>query len=208
MNTKTCKGCGWVHPLKTPYGTCRFCGTAFTENVCSRCNEYSQDIIPSTTLCRKCFNKRRSEYNQKNKIYLTTDDYQKQYRRRCKEADERFAAWLNQIKELNVHTLTEEEWLDACRYFNGCALCNSDQIDARGYFIRFEDGGKYNVCNVIPLCDKCATSLKYQSNPFRQMNPYINRNLATYRGLSKDNLERVAEYLQQKIRGVTNERPE
>ena len=101
--------------------------------------------------------------------------------------------------------MTEDEWLDACRYFGGCALCDSDSIDARGYFIRFEDGGKYNACNVIPLCDTCATTLKYQSNPFRQMNPYINRNLATSRGCSTTKLEKVAEYLQGKMGGLKNE---
>ena len=203
MNTKTCKGCGWIYPLITPYSTCRFCGRAFTEGTCSICKEPSDDIIPGTKLCRKCYNKRNGVYQKR--VMHTTDDNQKYYRRLCKEADERFAAWIEQLKSITTHTLTEDEWMESCRYFGGCSLCNSDQIDARGYFIRFEDGGKYNACNVIPICDKCATALKYQSNPFRQMNPIINRNLATSRGYSLEKLEKVAEYLQSKIGGIDNE---
>lgn len=203
MSTKTCKKCGWVYPLVTPYSTCRFCGMSFTQGICSVCGEYSDDIIPSTKLCRKCYNKRNGVYQKR--VIKTTDDNQKTYRRLVKEADERFAAWLGRLSKIKTHTLTDEEWLEACRYFDGCALCDSDSIDARGYFIRFEDGGKYNACNVIPVCDKCATEIKYQSNPFRQMNPTLNRNLATSRGLSLAKLERAAGYLQSKMEGVENE---
>ena len=202
MNTKTCKGCGWEYPLVTPYASCRFCGKTFTQGICAMCNEYSDDIIPGTKLCRSCYNKRNGLY--KKRMVRTTDDNQKYYRRVVKEADERFAAWQARLGNIRTHTLTESEWLEACSYFDGCALCGSDSIDARGYFIRYEDGGKYNACNVVPLCDKCATELKYQSNPFRQMNPTINRNLATSRGLSLEKLERAAEYLQAKMEVVEN----
>lgn len=203
MNTKTCKKCGWVYPLETPYKSCRFCGMAFTNGTCSTCGEDSDDIIPGTRLCRKCYNKRSYMYHKRSGH--AAEDSRNHYRRICKKADERFAAWKDSLKSITTHSLTEDEWLDACRYFGGCALCDSDSIDARGYFIRFEDGGKYNACNVIPLCDTCATTLKYQSNPFRQMNPYINRNLATSRGCSTAKLEKVAEYLQGKIGGLKNE---
>lgn len=203
MSTKTCKKCGWVYPLVTPYSTCRFCGMSFTQGICSVCGEYSDDIIPSTKLCRPCYNKRNGVYQKR--VVRTTDDNQKTYRRLAKEADDRFAAWLDELGKIKTHTLTEDEWLEACRYFGGCALCDNESIDARGYFIRFEDGGKYNACNVIPVCDKCATEIKYQSNPFRQMNPTLNRNLATSRGLSLAKLERAAGYLQSKMRGVEDE---
>ena len=203
MSTKTCKKCGWVYPLVTPYSTCRFCGMSFTQGICSVCGEYSDDIIPSTKLCRPCYNKRNGVYQKR--VVRTTDDNQKTYRRLAKEAYDRFAAWLDELGKIKTHTLTEDEWLEACRYFGGCALCDNESIDARGYFIRFEDGGKYNACNVIPVCDKCATEIKYQSNPFRQMNPTLNRNLATSRGLSLAKLERAAGYLQSKMRGVEDE---
>lgn len=203
MNTKKCKKCGWEYPFITPYPSCRFCGTWFTVGICKVCGEYSDDIIPSTKLCRTCYNKRNGVYQKR--VKRTTEDNQKKYRRLVKEADDRFAAWTKRLSEIKTHTLTEDEWLEACRYFGGCALCANDSIDARGYFVRFEDGGKYNACNVIPVCDKCATEIKYQSNPFRQMNPTLNRNLATSRGLSLAKLERAAGYLLSKMEGVENE---
>ena len=202
MNTKTCKKCGWVYPKVTPYTTCRFCGMSFTEGTCKKCGDYSYDILPGTGWCRTCYNARQLVY-QKGRDQ--SESNRKVYEARCKEADERFAAWTGQLRAIKTHTLTEDEWMEACRHFGGCALCGADSIDARGYFIRFEDGGNYNACNVIPLCDKCATALKYQSNPFRQMNPYINRSLAVWRGLSVDRLNKVAEYLQEKIGGIDHE---
>lgn len=203
MNTKTCKKCGWVYPKVTPYSSCRFCGMAFTEGTCKHCGEYSYDLVYGSGLCRTCYNKR--VYSYQKGTARVANERKKHYERLCANADKRFADWVQQLKAAKTHSLTEEEWMEACRYFGGCALCGSDSIDARGYFIRFEDGGNYTACNVIPLCDKCATDLKHQSNPFRQMNPIINRNLAVSRGLSLDKLNRVAEYLQTKIGRVDNE---
>ena len=202
MNTKTCKKCGWVYPKVTPYSSCRFCGMAFTEGTCKKCGEYTYDLIPGTGLCRTCYNKRQLTYNRTASKAAAAERHR---RKIIKEADDRFAAWTQRLKQINMHTLTEEEWMEACNYFGGCALCGSDSIDARGYFIKFEDGGKYNACNVIPLCDKCATDLKRQTNPFRQMNTEINSNLAVSRGLSFKKLNKAAEYLQTKMEGVDNE---
>lgn len=67
----------------------------------------------------------------------------------------------------NMHTLTEEEWLEACRYFEGCAYCGSEDISTRGFLIPFKDGGEYAAWNVLPLCDKCGTRSIRQPNIFR-----------------------------------------
>lgn len=203
MNTKTCKKCGWVYPLITPYASCRFCGTRFTEGICTKCKEYSDDLVYNTSYCRSCYNK--MAYQRQKGAKSTAEKHRRHYRRVCDEADRRFAEWVQKLKSIKTHTLTEGEWLEACRYFNGCALCGADDIAARGYFIRFEDGGTYTACNVIPLCDKCATDLKFQSNPFRRLNPQINRNLATSRGLSLERLNKVADYLQSKMGGRVDE---
>lgn len=192
-----------MYPVDTPYTTCKFCGTPFTEGVCKVCGKYSNEMVPRTSLCKDCFNKRRRLYGQYR--VRTTDQNIAHYRRLCKEADERFAAWTKQLKSIKTHALTEEEWLAACKYFGGCALCDSESIDARGYFIDFKDGGRYNACNVIPLCEKCATELKYQHNPFKRLNQYTNSSLKVVRGLSVDKLNRVADYLQGIIGGISNE---
>lgn len=203
MNTKTCKKCGWVYPYITPYKSCRFCGMSFTDGICAECGEASNDLIPGTSLCRECYNRRNRVYQKR--VVRTTDDNQKHYRRICEEADKRFATWTEQLKSITTHTLTEAEWMECCRYFNGCAFCDSDSIDARGYFVRFEDGGKYNACNIIPLCETCATAIKKQPNHFRRMNPYINRSLDVVRGCSIDKVDKAVEYLQSKIEEVKNE---
>ena len=203
MNTKTCKNCGWVYPLVTPYSSCRFCGRGFTEGICAKCGTHSQDIIVPTNLCRSCYNERNRKYQKR--VVHTTEERMRYYKRLCAEADEQFAKWLETLKSIKTHTLTEDEWLEACKHFGGCAACNSESIDARGYFIRFEDGGKYNACNVIPLCEKCATAFKKQPNPFRQMHPQINRNLIANRGMSLDKLHNIVDYLQSKIGGIVDE---
>lgn len=203
MNTKTCKKCGWVYPAKTPYTTCRFCGRAFTDGICRICGEPTDDLIPGPNMCRKCYNKQNAIYQKR--VVRTTDERQKHYRQLSKDVEDRFNKWCERLKGIRTHTLTEAEWLEACGHFGGCALCDNEDISARGYFIAFEDGGRYNACNVIPLCEKCATDIKYQTNPFRRLNPTLNRNLATSRGLSVEKLERAAEYLQSKMEDIVDE---
>lgn len=202
MNTKTCKGCGWVYPLITPYATCRFCGRSFTEGICPKCGKYSDDLISGYNICRACL------LAYKRTLPKTPDDPASQRARHakmCKAIDDRFKKWCERLKGISTHTLTESEWLEACRYFNGCAFCDNEEVSTRGYFIRFEDGGKYNACNVVPMCEKCATEHKIQHNPFRRLNPSLNNNLELRRGLSKAKLENVVDYLQAKMEGIENE---
>lgn len=203
MNTKTCKKCGWVYPKVTPYTSCRFCGLAFTNGTCKKCGEYTEDLIPGNGLCRTCYNKRHAIYQKK--VYVDPEHHNDYRKRLYVVSDNKFAEWTARLKSIKTHTLTEDEWMEACRYFKGCALCNIESIDARGYFVRFEDGGKYNACNVIPLCDKCATELKYQHNPFRRINTMFNSSLDLVRGISTDKLNKAADYLQRKMEGAENE---
>lgn len=197
MNTKTCKKCGWVYPAYTDANICRFCKEPFTEGICKSCREFSTDIFNGTGMCRKCY---REYCNVRGRAYSI-----ERYRRNISKAEERFSNWLENLNNVKTHVLTEEEWMEACRYFDGCALCGSHDIATRGYFVRFEDGGRYNACNVVPTCEICATSLKKQPNPFIQMDPNLNRNLAVGRGLSLANLNNTASYLQAKIEGALHE---
>jgi len=77
--------------------------------------------------------------------------------------------WLALCNKQPMQILTEEDWLEACNYFNKCALCTEQEIDVRKFFIRFEDGGKYTPWNIIPACELCATDLRIQHNPFRYL---------------------------------------
>ena len=73
-----------------------------------------------------------------------------------------FNEWRDLILKIpkNYPTLTEAQWMEAVKYFNGCAICGSESIDTRGYFIPFKSGGRYCDWNVIPMCEKCATNAK------------------------------------------------
>lgn len=195
---------------------CRFCGRYFTEGTCIICGEYCYDIVPGVGQCKKCYDaKQACRYidipkpapkRRPRKIYNDGKSYSmRAYERRTKAADERYEAWIKRLTSIQTHTLTEDEWLRACSYFGGCALCGSESIDTRGYFIRFKDGGRYNACNIIPLCESCATSVKRQPNLFRQMNPAINRNLAVSKGLTLARLENTAKYLQNIMEVIENE---
>lgn len=62
--------------------------------------------------------------------------------------------------------LTEEQWIKAVKHFGGCALCKSESVDARWYFIPFQEGGRYCAFNVIPVCEKCAHKTRVNTNYF------------------------------------------
>lgn len=190
MVNKTCKGCGWVYPPSYNEARCRFCGTAFEERVCPECGKLGKPY--KNAYCRDCYNKLQREG--------THDERMLRYRaKRIKSVEEQYAEWLEQIKDMPFTPLTEEQWLTACRYFGGCALCDTSEIEARGYFIRFEDGGKYTAWNILPLCEKCATELKKQHNPFRRLDTQLNGNLPQCRGVNLKKLRRATKYLQERI---------
>lgn len=83
--------------------------------------------------------------------------------------EEQYNEWLKRIAAVpkNYPTLTEEQWMKACRHFNGCAKCGDENIEARGFFISFKNGGRYCDWNIIPLCSRCAADWNIAKNPFR-----------------------------------------
>lgn len=146
MNTKTCKHCGWVYPITQPGTKCKMCGTPFEIVMCSKCGKPTpvESMQPGTCMCRSCRNAvERATINRSNAFY--------------REVFDDWIAAINAIPR-SYGTLTEQQWLDACRYFDGCAKCGSKDIDTRGFFIGAELGGRYCDWNVIPLCEKCAGS--------------------------------------------------
>ena len=112
-------------------------------------------------------------------------EYAKWRRRRVYD---RFDAWLELITFVKkpLITLTEAQWLNACRYFNGCAFCESEIIDTRALFIPFKNGGKYCDWNVVPQCQKCANRRILKNNPFTSMQNYKK---------DRERLERIVNYL-------------
>ena len=145
MTTKTCEKCGYTTGIRDPQKRCPVCNTRFRYGICSCCGEPSRFYHPHGCMCKFCYDTTCRQPNA---------DAEAKDRRRAE-----YQAWLDKIKLIpkDYPTLTEEQWLEAVKYFNGCAMCGDESIDARQYFIPFEYGGKYCDWNVLPVCSKCAT---------------------------------------------------
>ena len=152
MDTKTCSKCGWVVAMRDPSNYCPVCGTAFEYRICSMCGKVYK-MWARRSVCKECYRKYVDVGNGKAMIA----------RRRAV-----YAEWLEKVRKVptDYPKLTEEQWMEAVRHFNGCALCKNESVDTRGYFIPFKDGGRYCDWNVIPLCSDCALTLKTNLNWF------------------------------------------
>lgn len=159
MNTKTCKKCGWVYPITQRGSKCKICGEPFDIVVCGTCGKVvsGKDRVPNWTMCKACHNAQEREHM---KVYNA---------KRNAGFVDKYNAWLDRIAKIpkTYHALSEEQWMRACRHFNGCAQCGDENIEARGFFIQFSEGGRYCDWNILPMCQRCASELKKQVNPFR-----------------------------------------
>ena len=152
--------------------TCAVCGA----------QKPNKDFVPRSNVCKAC------KLNYKNlywKLHLM-------------EQDKMFDDWIAKIKQVpkDYPTLTEEQWLEVCMHFGGCARCQSSEVDTRGFFISAKLGGRYCDWNIIPLCEKCAGSWDLDKSVFRytEKKAYNTKNLS-YR----DCLEKIITYLGGKL---------
>lgn len=191
MNTKKCSKCGWEYPIDWPGRRCRFCQELFADGPCSHCGKIAK---LHNGVCRACETIQHREWREG----------------RISNADKAYKDWLKKISKLPYpfKTLTEDDWMNACKHFGGCAYCGDDNIDARSMFIHFKDGGRYCTWNVIPACEKCETARKSTLNPFLRMDDSYNRcpsNSAKKHGFTLDRLQAIVDYLQSKMEELTNE---
>lgn len=176
----TCPTCGHVYPWQVPRSMCRYCKTEFTRGTCYVCREYKDHIRHGK--CRECSN----EINSRSS------------KRQAANAAQEYAEWVNKITSVPkpLKTLTEDDWLYACSYFNGCAICGEDTIDARVLFVPGHRGGTYTMYNVIPACEKCATAhnqtAAYKNNPFSAL-------YGKYTRANRERLETLKKYLQERL---------
>lgn len=154
MNTKTCKNCGWVYPITQPGRRCLICGELFDIVICTVCGEPTpkEEISGRTLWCKACTNARDANAKAQHRQELVDE----------------FDVWIGKIKSVpkDYPTLTEQQWLEACVFFDGCARCHSDEIDARGFFVGAKLGGRYCDWNIIPLCEKCAVNWNLTKSAF------------------------------------------
>ena len=189
MNTKKCSKCGWEYPIDWPGRQCRFCQEPFKDGPCSCCGKLSDNL--HNGICRTC-------HTAQHKVWRMG---------RRETANTAHAEWLKKIasQPYPYSTLTEDQWLEACKHFGGCAYCGSSDIDARSMFIPFKEGGRYCAWNIIPACEKCETARKATPNPFLRMDEGLLRsqtNSARKYGYTLENLHRIVDYLQSKMEEV------
>ena len=189
MCTKTCKNCGWEFPGSFVGRKCNICGAPFDMATCIKCGDTkpSKEFFNNSNICMTCWLKYKKDYWDKH----------------LQQLDKRFADWLVKVRSVpkNYPTLTEEQWLEACRHFNGCARCNSSVVDTRGFFVGSELGGKYADWNIIPLCERCANSWNLSKSVFRYTEKRMyNNKKPEYR----DCLENIMKYLGGKLDDAIN----
>ncbi len=148
MPTKTCKKCGWVMDLYDPTSRCPICKTKFEQGVCAICGEVKPYYRENRNVCKHCYDTVTRMPKDNLSMYNRRKDFYKEW-----------LGWVSQVPK-DYPTLTEEQWLSAVSHFGKCALCHNELIETRGYFVPFDKGGRYCDWNVIPVCFKCATSMK------------------------------------------------
>ena len=159
---------------------------------CTKCGEVkpAEQFLKGRKVCKAC----KQKYKQRLR-----DEY-------LDRLDEQFNEWLEKIRSVpkDYPSLTEAQWIEACNRFGGCARCGSEDIDSRGFFVGAQLGGRYCDWNVIPVCEKCATSWDLiNSSAFR----YIEKRAYNDKNLNyKKCLANIVEYLGGKLDNATNKK--
>ena len=154
MCIKTCPNCGWQYPSNYTRAICTICGYKFSEQKCSKCGKVKpvEEFAADRPICKDCMRNYK-----RNQWHVFSDKLKAE-----------FNEWLEKIKAVpkDYPTLTEEQWIEACRYFGGCARCGSKDIDTRGFFVHAKLGGRYCDWNILPLCEKCANHWDTERSAF------------------------------------------
>lgn len=202
LKTKRCPKCGWEYAFSNPLKRCRFCNTPIREGICSKCGNPSDNIEIQTGLCLDCY---RPVSRNKSK---------RAYNAQSAAVKEDFNEWLALIRKVpkNYPTITEAQWLEVCAYFDGCALCKSEHINTRGFFIAFKFGGRYCAWNVIPLCEDCAKKFRALQNPFRVMHRRLGEpgggsdRVSEHWHNSEKRLQKIIAYLRPRLEEAANDK--
>ena len=188
MPSRVCKKCGWEVDRKSTLRSCPVCSTKYDEGYCAICGAYctGKDYM-KYAYCRDCY----------NEVY-GAPTRTRQYKEGVEATRNAFEDWMNKIAKVptTYPTLTEEQWLEVCRHFGGCAICGDIDISARAFFIPFKDGGRYCDWNIIPMCEAC--SIKWQTfSAVKHMNTPFSNYLQRDNG--KQVLKNIQDYLEVKL---------
>lgn len=214
MKYRTCPGCGWEYPFSFTKTKCKSCKTQFTEQICVGCKE----LKPTETFrkyksgknkghivleCKEC-NKTRREIWIKDNPEMKKARIKRVVVKRNARLEARFAEWL-ELTTLPFKPMTDAQWLETCAYFDGCAICGSEHIESRGFFLPFKEGGRYASWNMFPMCGTCATRTRSVKNPFRWVDNSVGT--AKLSGLTPERGRKIIEYLTKQIEEASNVTP-
>ena len=159
MNIIICSKCGHIHANTYSKTRCAKCKEPLDYIVCKDCGRIvggAERSRPKDRQCKKCHSA------------IETASTTRYAKRKAAEAASRYEAWLKKVRAVpkDYLTLTEAQWQEACRFFNGCARCGSPEIDARVFYVSNKLGGRYCDWNVIPVCSVCNTRFSNETNPY------------------------------------------
>jgi hypothetical protein len=153
-------------------------------------------------VCKKCTAKKKYDHDLKNpkqKIIRNKRFANKRYT----ELEQQYEDWFDKLS-IQFKPMTEEQWLETCRYFNGCAICGSEHIETRQFFVPFEEGGKYAIYNMFPMCGECSKHVRITANPFL----WLDKSFGTAKyvlGLTEERRQKLVNYLLSQIERCKND---
>ncbi|MMZ45657.1 hypothetical protein D3C75_625150 [compost metagenome] len=187
--------CGWEFPLTYGSRKCRFCKVPFATKYCKKCDThkptdqfgiFNSSTALYSTYCKACDLKRGLEYDKNNRR-MANQRARRMYERRVAAAEALYENWLVD-DSVTFKPMTEKEWLTACDYFKGCALCGEPHIESREMFVSFEDGGRYAPWNVFPVCGNCTQYTRRIENPFIWLERTAHKKIPEFDGYKEDRL--------------------
>jgi hypothetical protein len=199
--TRKCPKCNWEFPGCFTKTKCRFCGTFFETQWCLKCQQFKpienfywyktgKNAGYLTRVCKTCNAEIKKEWDE-----LFPEQKRIRANRfvanKLQQINTKYEEWLD-LSKIDFKPMTEDEWLATCAYFDGCAICGCEHIEAREFFVPFAQGGKYASWNMFPMCGKCAGAVQKYKNPFR----WLDKNLGTAKelGLTEERKKRLLEY--------------
>lgn len=170
MNVRKCTMCGWEYPPTYKRAKCKLCDAVLPNGVCYYCKKFV-DLVDGL-YCQQC-----SDYLTAIELDTIAEKDYKSTKKKAKllydgkYVDLQYQYWLRKVDAVppNYPTLREDQWLKACMFFKGCAVCRDEEIETRGYFVPFKDNGKYCDWNIIPLCGHCSGDRWRVPNPFKRL---------------------------------------
>lgn len=197
-SVRVCNKCGWEFPLSYIAQKCKFCKTYFPTQFCRTCKQWKpfEEFYMSKkgileTRCKRCESDRKNEFN-KRRPDLHAKNRHNFFKRRAEYAEKLFKKWL-ELSNKTFKPMTEEEWLQTCAYFGGCAICGDEYIAKREFFVPFQSGGHYTAWNMIPMCENCGRVTRYQENPFKWFDKYGTTGVRM--GLTEERRDKIINYL-------------